>query len=708
MVRRPRDLEGRGMTPTAPRLYAPTAAVPTVASRLSRAVPSAGVLLAAASALLIGLWVLAHLWYDARALRAFDDHMGDGPFQLFNPLRRIAAGQVGGVDFQYFHGLALPYLHYPIYALAGGDFYASEVARYSLSQAAYLGAFLFVFGCATRRVGPTLALTALALVATERIAHDSLALPGVNLIGLRATCPLLAVGVLLAGFRPSREAVATGALAGVGFTLGTDHGIAAALMLGVVWLGRGLFGLPGGRVRYLGYTVLAAASSAAGVLLAIGGPAGALGALKYALVELPADQFWFFGVPPNKFLHYPRQLFSERYLLPALVAPAAAAVALAGWVRRRPEARPVGVVLLGAMVYSLASCVGYFGYCSSHYLNPAYRVLVVAGLVAGWHALAWLAHVPEIGPAVERAGRWALAGFLLVFILIGPTTAGRSSVLEARAAAVETRDWAREGFAGRCPLGPRFRSHLDVLTAAIDADRAAAGVTRSPVIWSTYAGVLEAHYGVSNPGGDYLIHAVGPARRAAYLAAFRAAQPDYVCTFRRSVWPWEECLQNNDWDFYEDLVRNYEPLADSWAFRLWKRVPGAWQVPDDDWVSLAPDRADLFTVPVPSGLSPGAGLVVEVEYEAKSPARGVPVVGGLPRFLLHPHDCENVTPISLPPYRDRWAFAVYPTPGQTPSFYAGTASFVGGKVIVKGVRVRPIRAAGRERFLHDEPLAKLP
>ena len=93
--------------------------------------------------------------------------------------------------------------------------------------------------------------------------------------------------------------------------------------------------------------------------------------LRYALVELPADQFWFFGVPPNRFLHFRNQLFSERHLLPAVLAPLAAAVGLVGWMRRQPAVRPVGVVLAGAMVYAALSCVGYFGYCSLHYLNPA-------------------------------------------------------------------------------------------------------------------------------------------------------------------------------------------------------------------------------------------------------------------------------------------------------------------------------------------------
>ena len=53
----------------------------------------------------------------------------DGPFQLYNALRRIAAGQTGGFDFQFFHGLAIPYLHYVPFLLFGGTFQASEVTR---------------------------------------------------------------------------------------------------------------------------------------------------------------------------------------------------------------------------------------------------------------------------------------------------------------------------------------------------------------------------------------------------------------------------------------------------------------------------------------------------------------------------------------------------------------------------------------------------
>src|SRR5690349_9033427 len=46
----------------------------------------------------------------------------DGPFQLYNALRRIVAGQTGGVDFQFFHGLGIPYLHYIPFRMFGGTF----------------------------------------------------------------------------------------------------------------------------------------------------------------------------------------------------------------------------------------------------------------------------------------------------------------------------------------------------------------------------------------------------------------------------------------------------------------------------------------------------------------------------------------------------------------------------------------------------------
>ena len=46
----------------------------------------------------------------------FDSYAMDGPFQLFNSLRRIAVGQRIGDTFQFFHGPGIPYFFFPAFA----------------------------------------------------------------------------------------------------------------------------------------------------------------------------------------------------------------------------------------------------------------------------------------------------------------------------------------------------------------------------------------------------------------------------------------------------------------------------------------------------------------------------------------------------------------------------------------------------------------
>src|SRR3954469_21170580 len=87
----------------------------------------------------------------------FDGPPVDGPFQLFNALRRIAAGQRGGADFQFFHGMGVPYLHYLPFRLFGGGFLASEITRQLISIIAYPAVLVVFFRAFTRDWPRTLA-----------------------------------------------------------------------------------------------------------------------------------------------------------------------------------------------------------------------------------------------------------------------------------------------------------------------------------------------------------------------------------------------------------------------------------------------------------------------------------------------------------------------------------------------------------------------
>jgi hypothetical protein len=674
--------------PTVPRWAAPAARL--LAGR---------VLPAAAFTALILLWVAAYLLDSLKLILNFDPELADGPFQLFNPLRRIAAGQRGGVEFQYFHGLGVPYLHYPIFAAAGRDLFASELARQLVGIGQLAGGFLVLFAGATRRLLPTLGLTAAALVLADQLLGSGMTFPGHSQMGIRSLAPLLLVGLLLVEIRPKREAVLAGMLAGIGLLLGTEHGVAGVVMLGLLWLGRRWTEHPGGSLLWPVLAAAAFAVTAGGLLLAIGGPAGAANALRYAFRDLPADQFWYFGAPPNPFPFKWEHLFTRvlvaEYAAPVLVL----AAVLVGCVSRDREARPVGVVLLAGLAAGVLGAVGYLGYSSVHYLGPPLRMAIGVGLVAGWYAVRWAAARPDVGPAVVRAGRWAAFALTGLLLVAGPSR-HPSSVLNAGQLGRELWARATDFAAGKAAFGPTLSDHLARTTRAIDADRAARGITRPPVIWSAYAGQLEAHYKVLHPHTDYIIHALGPDGRAEYLAAFRRSAPDYVSVYHRNWFSFAEWLEVSNWSFYEELLLNYEPLLVSPYAVLWRRLDRPWRTPDEAGrVSYDPEAPDRFTVRVPDGLPPGTPLVVEVEYTTESPLRRVPVVGGLPRFVLAPDRCRNVTPVSFPPYRTSWTFPVLPTPGQTPAFYAGTLSLVGGKVAVTKVHVRPLRAEGRERAL---------
>jgi hypothetical protein len=649
---------------------------------------------------LLACWLVAYLDRAFRTTTLFPGYEGDGPFQLFNPLRRIAAGQTGGVDFQYFHGLGFPYLHYPVFALAGKDVYAGELARHLVTIAASLVTVLAVGAAVTRRFTGTLVLATGALVLCDQLNLYSMLLPANGSAGVRCAAPFLIFAALVAGLRPRLEAVLVGLLAGCGLLVGVEHGVASLVMVGFVWLARMVTRCPGGTLRWAATAAAVFAVTFGGGLLLIGGPAGAVAALRFAFAEMPQDQFWYFGAPPNPFLYSWADVVTNRGWLLKAVGPLAVVGVLAiRHAKRNPAERSAATALLGLVVYGFVSTAAYFGYSSQHYLEPATRVAVTAGLVLAWWA--WV-RLEQRGPDAEsqrRLVRWGVAGAAAVILLVGPSFYDPSSILDLPKNARNVAAGFATVRAGQCKMTPKIQAELDHLVAAIDADRAAKGVARPPVIWSTYAGRLEDHYGVFHPVCDYAIHALGPKRRAEYLDGFRTSRPDYVVTCRPSQYGYEGWLQNGSWDFYEEVVLNYSVLTVGERFAVWVRSSTDWRTPDHtDYLTKEPDGPDWFTVPAPPGTSPDQPRVVEVEYELRNPLAGVPVFGNMPRHLLGPADCLNGTTVTLPPYRKAWSFAVYPVAGKTPRFFGKTFSLVGGGLTITRVHIRPLAATPQQVF----------
>jgi len=432
---------------------------------------------------------------------------------------------------------------------------------------------------------------------------------------------------------------------------------------------------------------------AACFFLAVGGYGGLRAALHYHFVDIPADQFWYFGAPPNTFLSSFEQLQFREYrtfCYTAGIALSALAAILFWFVSLPRTENAVAVPYLWGLTYGLLTLASFFGMTANHYLLPLQRVLLILGFLLIWNVLARLRE-DTVSFSPLRLGLHVGASLALLLLLVGNYTSKISSGIFTwkqtgwdmvkLANAVSTHRWRN--------LAPMHAQHFQELTNALVED-----LMQHPQkleIWSTYAGLLEEQCNLFHPDRDYIIHALGKGERARYLDTFRQTNAPYAYSLRKGYFPYEEWLQNTTWPFYEELFLNYEPLCKTFAGILWKRKPGDWRQVEEFEESFVPDNPNLLTVPLPRDLQPETLLVVKVEYDIHNRLAALPFFGQLPRYMLYPQHCLNKTPISLCPYEKAMTFAVMVKPGETPQFRVATDSLIGGSVTIKRVWVRPLR-----------------
>jgi hypothetical protein len=591
----------------------------------------------------MGLFWIAVFGLTA-VLRAmvFDGFEADGPFQLYNPLRRIAAGQRGGVDFQFFHGLGVPYLHYPIFRLLGGSIFASELSRQILSPALFLGTTFFFFWTLTGDRRRTWILAALAVGAL--IEANGIFLPAGSILGVRSAMPIATVAVMLIELSPLVAGMLAGACLGMATWLGVEQGLAIT----VAWLAVQGVILVARHERRATAVRIAAALVCLVVVITIlhaapGGVAGMRAALNYELRIVPADQFWYFGVPPNAFLTSWRQLVTEhsRVLGYVTISLYVWLLALAAVLRTSSRlAAPLATLL----TYGLLSCVSFFGIAAEMYFQPLERALVFTLLA--FLALNGRGLARRLFPRIDAD------------ILIGPSMIlvgayGLSVIASYQAFHLPglLEEWRRSPRMTEPRLSKKWTNYLTTARQLL----AEAHVGARPLVWSTYSGLLEGELGEFNPSFDYMIHALGPANRAAYVRTFHETRPPIVQTIRRRF-QFEEWLQNENWEFYEELIRHYQFVGRTEHSLFWKRAEVSIPVL---YTARLPARESLLTVPLPP-LGPAAEIaVVEVRYSVVNPWSRVPFVGTWPRYFVQVDPASGRIPVSLPPGRSSFRFAVF-------------------------------------------------
>jgi len=617
----------------------------------------------------------------------FSGYALDGAFQLYNPLRRLAAGELPGRDFPFFHGVGMPWIHYPLFLLFGGNIFASEMARWLLSP------FLFALSGAVffRALLGTWARAVIALAVfvamSNTVPELNLVDPGNSMVGIRSTTVLfLAAAMLWPVRRPRTVAkifqadaplLVSYALLGASVALGSEQGVAA---IGAFLLVRFFQ-----NVRRLGWSwrpfaqsAVDTAAAVASVLITLTVLTGghAVAALRYAFVDIPADQGWVFGSIPNIVLTPDALAWDLRggpsldlhAMVPGYLLTGAVAVLLVIIARRTGAVNPrivsAAAVLALAGVAVLAAVLGYlsltlqlapFGRNAAAVASGVGTALVITGIAraearirAGARS-SWLA-----------VGRLATAAALVVVavLFLGTSAVARVPVFqsipkrEVVAAAV-----AAPGQDDYAVAGPGFRWAMDQILPKIP---------EGAQIWATYSSLFNSERDelVPAPGGeDYIIHALGADRREAYEDAFVSERPEAVITSNPNYTIYEEWLWGRYPRFYSTLLQDYTLTVVTGSHLLWLRNDVA--VSDDDVTSqdVAVAADGSFSLP---GNDTDRVRYIELTVDYAASGGSVPIVNRLPRFYLGvTGSALSLSGEVLPPDATTWTITVPVLPGST-------------------------------------------
>lgn len=595
----------------------------------------------------------------------------DGTFQLYNPMRRILMGQTPGLDFPFFHGLGVPLLHFPFFIALGENLFAAETTKWLVSPLLFFITSIVFFYAFFRNIKKTIIGTAIAVGVASILMFISF-YPSNSLLGIRTTFPILVGAAML--WQTSKKLripkfpaiplnifVAT-ILLGASFVCGSEQGLAAILAFSIVqgyrhWQN---FGISKTAFIRLMYEVGLAVLFSLLFLLAIT-KGHILPALQYALIDVPGDQGWYFGAPPNTFLSangIARALFQQEMLVIAIITilgttPSYFAVKHKMFKQVHPAI--FFFLFYGAIVF-LASSTGYF--LPAAHLVPLQRGALLFGVA---FFVAWLFkdhHIPAKLPKARKA-----AVLLPIISIVAVTLYVGLQLIQSvqRTTELKPLDVARKSRVAqhendRYPLSAEWGKSVDEVLSHIP---------EGADIWSTYTGVYDSIRGQVNPsegGEDYIIHALGDKRRAAYSNQFSQQKPEYVITIRPGFFVYEEWLWSSNWDFYRQIFAHYEVVSMTDMHVLWKYRESESFV--DSYTQASKSTKPISTTwKLPDNKTTQPKLYeVKVNYTASAGLK-IAALNRLPRYLITAvNNGVTYCPVSLPSDKTTWTFPVILAP----------------------------------------------
>jgi hypothetical protein len=607
----------------------------------------------------------------------------DGPFQLFNALRRIAAGERGGADFQFFHGMGVPYLHYLPFRLFGGGFLASEITRQLISIIAYPLVIVIFFRAFTRDWPRILALSSVVYFVSIALPLRTITTPTISMLGIRSSLPTLVPVVMYATTSRRSRALWIGVMLGAALLLGTEQGLAVLVAFVVVSaIGAWRAGDRLARVRETLVAIAIAVATLLMVLLVIGGPRGVAGALRYNFKLVPGDQFWYFGAPASVFAPDWASVFALMRQMPRIPLTLLAALGVIGVQVRRLWREPDGEAgrrhraLAVLAMYGLISCAAILGIFYDTYIEPCMRALILIGALELDRLLAARdarqARTPRLGVGPSLLGVTVLS--FLIMLVAAPSTIGGAVFTLPHVLidhAVRRRPATLEGI---------WTRSLADGQRVVDQHRGPNGAV--PTVWSTYSGWLEARNGIFNPTPfDYSMHALGPDNRADYVERFKQVRPALVQTVLPTYLMAEIWLEQTSWEFYEELLRNYRTVAPTQWSIFWERLATPNPPQSPIWSTTLRDGASSVELPVADQFHGDTTIVlltVQIDYVIHNVLRRMPFVGAMPRYFVSADRSVSRFPVTIDPYTTSARFPVVAARGQNPVLRFATYSLLPG------------------------------
>lgn len=591
----------------------------------------------------------------------FISFAADGSFQLYNPLRRLEFGQVIGRDFQFFHGIGIPLLFYIPFRLLGGNLFSSELCKWLLPSGGFLLTAILFFR--TTLQSWRKATIALVILLMTLLPIVSMAEPGNSLQGLRTAMPMLVAALLALDYKrllqigkvvlPVKQLLLILALS-LSFFISTDHGVFAIFSYFlvrsyVITKHRETNGLkrPGIRLA-LEITAVLLLILAMFTVATMGHP---LKPLIYAMKIIPAEQFWYFGGPPNAFLTWQNMSSFALHIYKAFVILGLTTYLYMRMYRQKRIRPDTHFALWFLMIYGLASCVSLLGYADIGQLGPLLKSMLSISIVLAMTM--FFDYEQAYRTSRKKAPKklriqyavYATATILMV-VWSGRYLYRTSSTYDAIGSIKAfryARHWPDTAIGNEGGWGRAVRSFPELQTA------------QQGELWSVYSNLYEDRAKIFHPskdGFDYIIHAIGKDNFDAYVWQFVQDKPKYVDTLRPGYFVYEQWLWTGNWAFYRQLIDNYSIVRHNDSHYLWTYNG------DDlnkDAVSKPLTINKDGNLELPASETELSLVEVDLKYQPETPGQ---LFHKLPRYLLKASDTGLRYPISLPDNKTEQTFVV--------------------------------------------------